>query len=445
MSKVAIIGSGPCGLSMMRSFQQAKNKGESIPEIVCFEKQADWGGLWNYSWRTGSDQYGDSIPNSMYRYLWSNGPKECLEFADYSFDKHFGKAIPSFPPREVLKDYILGRAKDSNIKKNIRFNTLVTNVVASKDQFLITSKNKIDNKLKTEIFDKVVVASGHFSVPFIPEYDGMNNFPGRILHSHDFRDAEEFRDKDVVILGSSYSAEDIALQCYKYGSKSVTIGYRNNAMNFKWPKGMKEVYYLDKLEGKTALFKDGHKQNVDAIILCTGYLHHFPFLDDNLKLKTYNRLYPPKLYKGVVWEDNTNIFYLGMQDQFHTFNMFDVQAWYVRDVIMNKIKIPLSEEISKDIHYWVSKEEKLENPLQMIDFQTEYTVDLSKSVDYPKIDFELIRKHFYQWEHDKEENIINYRNKSFSSAVTGTSAPIHHTNWIDAMDDSMDTFMKTKF
>ena len=45
----------------------------------------------------------------MYRYLWSNGPKECLEFADYSFDEHFGSPIPSFPPREVLYNYIIGR------------------------------------------------------------------------------------------------------------------------------------------------------------------------------------------------------------------------------------------------------------------------------------------------------------------------------------------------
>ena len=85
----------------------------------------------------------------------------------------------------------------------------------------------------------------------------MKSFPGRILHGHDFRDAEEFRNKDVVVLGSSYSAEDIALQCYKYGAKSVTIGYRHNPMGFKWPDGMKEVHYLDRLEGNKAIFKDG--------------------------------------------------------------------------------------------------------------------------------------------------------------------------------------------
>ena len=110
MTKVAIIGAGPCGLSMLRSFEQAEKNGEKIPEIICFLKNKKIGeGLWNYNWRTGSDQYGDPVHNSMYRYLWSNGPKECLEFADYAFDEHFGHPIPSFPPREVLYNYIIGR------------------------------------------------------------------------------------------------------------------------------------------------------------------------------------------------------------------------------------------------------------------------------------------------------------------------------------------------
>jgi trimethylamine monooxygenase len=444
MTKVAIIGSGPCGLSLLRAFQQAEEKGQKIPEIVCYEKQEDWGGLWNYSWRTGSDQYGDTIPNSMYRYLWSNGPKECLEFADYSFDEHFKQPIPSFPPREVLYDYILGRAKKANIKKYIQFNTTVKEVKYNGNQFEVSALNKKNNTITSNNYDYLIVASGHFSVPYTPEYEGMKSFPGRILHGHDFRDAEEFRNKDVVVLGSSYSAEDIALQCYKYGAKSVTIGYRHNPMGFKWPDGMKEVHYLDRLEGNKAIFKDGHEQNADAIILCSGYLHHFPFLDESLKLKTVNRLYPPKLYKGVVWQDNHKLMYLGMQDQFHTFNMFDCQAWFARDVIMGKMKMPKDEDINNDINKWVLEEEALRDPIQMIDFQTEYTKDLHSLSDYPTIDFELIRKHFKVWEHHKEEDIMTYRNNSFSSAVTGTVAPIHHTSWAEAMDDSMETFMKSK-
>ena len=307
--------------------------------------------------------------------------------------------------------------------------------------FEVSYRDKKNDAISKDLFDYVIVSTGHFSVPFIPEYPGMKSFPGRIMHSHDFRDAEEFRDKNVVVLGSSYSAEDVALQCHKYGAKSVTIGYRHNPMGFKWPKGMKEVYHLDRLEGNKAIFKDGHEQEADAVILCTGYLHNFPFISEDLKLKTTNRLYPPKLYKGVVWQNNHKLMYLGMQDQFHTFNMFDCQAWFARDVIMGKIKIPEDSDIDKDINKWVSMEEKLENPEQMIDFQTEYTKELHSLSDYPKIDFELIRKHFKEWEHHKVENIMTYRNKSFSSPVTGSLGPLHHTPWETAMDDSLKAFL----
>jgi trimethylamine monooxygenase len=68
-SRVAIIGAGPCGLSQLQAFEQARRKGVDIPEGVCFEKQADWGGLWNYTWRTGLDEYGEPVHGSMYRYL----------------------------------------------------------------------------------------------------------------------------------------------------------------------------------------------------------------------------------------------------------------------------------------------------------------------------------------------------------------------------------------
>ena len=126
--RVAIIGAGPSGLAQLRAFKAAEEKGEEIPEIVCFEKQDNWGGLWNYSWRTGLDEHGEIAHSSMYRYLWSNGPKECLEFADYYFEEHFGHPIASFPPREVLFDYIQGRVEKAKVRELIRFNTSVRHV-----------------------------------------------------------------------------------------------------------------------------------------------------------------------------------------------------------------------------------------------------------------------------------------------------------------------------
>ncbi|SVB23609.1 uncharacterized protein METZ01_LOCUS176463, partial [marine metagenome] len=128
MTRVAVIGAGPSGLAMLRAFASAAEQGTEVPEVVCYEKQDDWGGLWNYTWRTGVDEYGESVHGSMYRYLWSNGPKECLEFADYGFEEHFGKPIASYPPREVLWDYIRGRVDKSGVRDQIRFRTPVHNV-----------------------------------------------------------------------------------------------------------------------------------------------------------------------------------------------------------------------------------------------------------------------------------------------------------------------------
>jgi trimethylamine monooxygenase len=443
--RVAIIGAGPCGLSELRAFEQAEAKGRKIPEIVCFEKQSDWGGLWNYTWHTGTDQYGEPVHGSMYRYLWSNGPKECLEFADYTFDEHFKQPIPSFPPREVLYDYITGRAKDGNLRRYIQFDALVQFVEYSDatGKFSVRVKNVVEDRERTEEFDYVIVSTGHFSVPNVPDFEGIDRFPGRVMHAHDFREAREFTGKNVLVVGASYSAEDIAIQCHKYGAKSVTTCYRTQAMGFKWPDGVTEVPLLTKLDGKTAHFKDGSTRDIDAIILCTGYLHHFPFLEDSLRLRTHNRLNPPGLYKGIFWERNPKLMYLGMQDQFYTFSMFDLQAWYARDFVLGLIGMPSKEEMAKDIAKWVDREEKLADPFEQIDFQTDYMKDLHQHVDYPKFDIDMAADHFKHWEHDKEDSIVGYRDKAFKSACTGTESPSHHTTWLEAMDDSMATYLRT--
>jgi len=445
MLRVAIIGAGPSGLAQLRAFESAEKKGIKIPEIVCFEKQEDWGGLWNYTWRTGTDEYGEPVHCSMYRYLWSNGPKECLEFADYTFEEHFGKSIASYPPRAVMLDYIKGRLIKSNFRDKIKFKTPVRSVVYNKedDNFTITSHDLKNDQVSSEIFDYVVCASGHFSTPNVPTFKGLDKFGGRVMHAHDFRDALEFKNKDLLIVGTSYSAEDIASQCYKYGAKSITISYRTNATGFHWPENFSQVPLITKVEeGNTVYFKDGSKRVVDAIILCTGYLHYFPFLTDDLKLKTNNCLWPLGIYKGIFWVDNPKMMYLGMQDQFYTFNMFDAQAWYARDYIMGKIKLPVKEEMIKNNQDWKNREEKLETDEDMIWFQGDYTKELIEATDYPTFDVEGVNKLFMEWEDDKHNDIMGYRNKSYKSIMTGNTAPAHHTPWLEELDDSYESYMK---
>ena len=445
MSKrVAIIGAGPSGLAQLRAFQSAKQNGEEIPEVVCYEKQDNWGGLWNYTWRTGLDQYGEPVHGSMYRYLWSNGPKEGLEFADYSFEEHFGKPIASYPPRAVLFDYIEGRVKKAGVRDWIKFNHAVRNVSYDEASglFTVAVKDLKADVVNSETFDHVIVASGHFSTPSVPEFEGMDAFNGRILHAHDFRDAMEFKDKDLLLVGTSYSAEDIGSQCWKYGAKSLTVSHRTAPMGYEWPDNWQEVPLLMKLDKDTAYFKDGTSKKIDAVILCTGYIHHFPFMEEDLRLKTNNRLYPVNLYNGVVWEHNPKLMYLGMQDQWYTFNMFDAQAWYARDVIMGKLDVPSQAEMAKDIDDWRAKEDAIPDDYAAIEFQGAYTMKLMGMTDYPEFDISGANAAFYEWKKHKKKDIMTFRNHGYKSALTGTMAPAHHTPWKDALDDSKESYLE---
>ena len=443
--RVAVIGAGPSGLAQLRAFQSAKAKGADVPEVVCYEKQGDWGGLWNYTWRTGVDEHGNPCHGSMYRYLWSNGPKEGLEFADYTFEEHFGKPIASYPPRAVLFDYIKGRVEKAGIRDQVRFDTVVRDVRASEGGgFDVTARDCVADTESTEHFDNVVVATGHFSVPNVPHYPGFDTFNGRILHAHDFRDAREFEGKDILILGTSYSAEDIGSQCWKYGCKSVTVAHRTAPMGYDWPDNWQEVPKLDRVEGKTAHFIDGTSKEVDAIILCTGYKHHFPFLPDDLRLKTANRLAAADLYKGVVWNGNPEMFYLGMQDQWFTFNMFDAQAWWVRDVIMGRIGLPDAATMAQDPKDREAAEDALEDDYACIAYQGAYTQELIDETDYPSFDIEAANQAFYEWKKHKKKGIMSFRDHGYTSPMTGTKAPPHHTNWVEALDDSLESYLQTE-
>lgn len=440
--RIAVLGAGPSGLAQLRAFQAAQAAGAEIPEVVCFEKQSNWGGLWNYTWRTGLDEYGEPVHGSMYRYLWSNGPKEGLEFADYSFEEHFGKQIASYPPRAVLFDYIEGRVKKAGVRNWIRFNTAVRHVEVKGDKFTVSVCDLPNDRDYSEEFDHVIVCTGHFSTPNVPYFEGFDEFKGRVLHAHDFRDAMEFADKDILIVGTSYSAEDIGSQCWKYGAKSITVSHRTAAMGYDWPDNWTELPLLQKVDGNTAHFKDGTTKDVDAVILCTGYKHHFPFMTEELRLRTANRLATADLYKGVAWVDNPNLFYIGMQDQWFTFNMFDAQAWWVRDVIMNRIALPDSAAMQADVQDRIAREDALDDDYGAIWYQGDYTKELIDETDYPSFNVEAACQAFKQWKGHKKKNIMTFRDNAYASVITGTMAPKHHTPWKDALDDSLAVYLK---
>ncbi|HSH81412.1 MAG TPA: NAD(P)-binding domain-containing protein [Herpetosiphonaceae bacterium] len=52
----------------------------------------------------------------------------------------------------------------------------------------------------------VINATGTWETPYIPDYPGADRFKGRQLHTRDYRTAEEFAGKHVIIVGGGISA-----------------------------------------------------------------------------------------------------------------------------------------------------------------------------------------------------------------------------------------------
>ena len=91
---------------------------------------------------------------------------------------------------------------------------------------------------------------------------------------------------------------------------------------------------------------------------------------------------------------------------------------------------------------WEEREGTLETDEDMIYFQGDYVQALIDQTDYPSFDIDGVNKTFIEWEHHKHDDIMGFRDNGYKSLMTGTMAPVHHSKWVEAMDDSMQEYLK---
>ncbi|KAL9689458.1 hypothetical protein QQ045_009844 [Rhodiola kirilowii] len=63
-----------------------------------------------------------------------------------------------------------------------------------------------------QIFDAIVVATGHYTQPRLPKIKGMDTWRRKQIHSHIYRDPAPFRDEVVVVVGNSLPGQDISME-----------------------------------------------------------------------------------------------------------------------------------------------------------------------------------------------------------------------------------------
>ena len=187
--------------------------------VRLFEQRDTVGGVWNYSpFMVGklddvptngpkenglptddenlADEHAVNL-SPMYDQLETNIPNFMMRHSDLPFPA----GTPLFPRRELVLQYLKDYAK--GVLDLICFRAQVFHVrhEEREDRPIWTLSIKDLRTLATRIdrYDAVIVATGHYNVPYIPDIKGMSawnqQYPGLISHSKYYRSSDMFQKK----------------------------------------------------------------------------------------------------------------------------------------------------------------------------------------------------------------------------------------------------------
>lgn len=309
ISRVAIIGAGPVGIAFAKYLVAEKH----FSQIDIYEQRSNVGGIWNLSdnavsrnvsvpqidpwYGTGSGDAKDDaleFESPLYEYLETNIPKQLMAYCDAPF----ADSDPLFPGHEAVLDYLKRYAED--VRGLIRFNTKVCHIDLrvedwegrAKDVWTVSSTDLITGANTSKEYDALVVANGHYTVPYIPAIAGLDKFnlqhPGVVLHSKAYRRPQDFTDKKVLVIGNSASGLDIAAQIGKFARKPVYLSARSasafgTSQPAEWREDVDEVveFYTSGDNVPSVRCRSGRLETgFDSVVFATGYLYNFPFWKD---------------------------------------------------------------------------------------------------------------------------------------------------------------------
>ncbi|OWF36756.1 dimethylaniline monooxygenase [N-oxide-forming] 1-like isoform X2 [Mizuhopecten yessoensis] len=339
--RVAVIGAGVAGLSVLRNLTDTSKN--YIP--TCFERGSDIGGVWVYNKNTHIDENGMPVFTSMYRDLMTNIPKQLMAFPDFSYQPG-----PSYISRPDVCDYLQRYADKYDLRQHIKMNTFVQTVRPNgKERDTKWTVSYFDVRKKDEVhkevFDNVIVCSGHHEKPYSPEVDGLDKFKGEVLHSHNYRIPEYFKDKKVVILGASFSGQDLAVGISRYGKK-VFLSHVKDPLLTVLPAKVVEKPGIKHMTESGVVFLDDTNEEVDVLLFCTGYRTHFPFLSKDVLQINCQRVTP--VYKHIVHIKFPTLFFVGIPKLLSYFPQSFEIAKAIVAILNGTVILPSEDQMSDD-------------------------------------------------------------------------------------------------
>lgn len=207
MPSVGIIGGGLSGLVAAKTFL------EDGFEVAVFEKEDEVGGVWARSRR--------------YPGLTTQNPRDTYAFSDFPMPRHY----PEWPTGEQVQAYLTAYADRFGVTPHVRLRTQVREVRRRDGGGFEVSVRPVDDPaapVEARGFDFVVVCTGIYCEPYIPDLPGREAFEaagGVVMHSTRFHDAAVVEGKRVLAVGFSKSACDAAVAA-QGRAKEVALVYR---------------------------------------------------------------------------------------------------------------------------------------------------------------------------------------------------------------------------
>jgi cation diffusion facilitator CzcD-associated flavoprotein CzcO len=159
-------------------------------------------------------------------------------------------------------------------------------------------------KVETERFDVsasgIINATGTWETPYIPAYPGAERFRGRQLHTRDYRTADEFAGKHVVIVGAGISAIQLLDEVSRVTSTTWVT---------RRPPQWREGPFDEQAgRGAVAMVEDRVRRGLPprSVVSVTG-LPVTPAIEAMRARGVLNRLpmFSEIVEDGVRWEDGT--------------------------------------------------------------------------------------------------------------------------------------------
>jgi cation diffusion facilitator CzcD-associated flavoprotein CzcO len=146
-------------------------------------------------------------------------------FSDLDYPS--GTAV--YPTNQQVQAYLEDYADTFGLTPHLRLGTRVASIDRAANGVDWTVRSiGADGRTTTEVFPQVVVASGRYNQPRVPEIDGLDTFSGAggATHTFFYKDPDRYRGQRVLVAGGSISALEIASDLAMLGAAEVVVSLR---------------------------------------------------------------------------------------------------------------------------------------------------------------------------------------------------------------------------